>query len=205
MRLWVAGLALLALLAGCAGPQPFADETTLAKARYREPGPASITLYTVVNNTSGSGGHSALLINARERIIFDPAGSFFADVVPERNDVLFGITPAVEAAYRSAHARTTHHIVSQTLDVTPEQAELLYQLALAEGATPGAFCTNATSSILAQVPGFENIKTVWFPTKLQAQFAQLPGVRTDIYYEGDSADLLDGLRRGNADLNAQVE
>jgi hypothetical protein len=205
MRFAFVALLLLAFLSACATKQPFADDASIARVSYRDPGPASVTLYTVVNNRTGAGGHTALLINARERIIFDPAGSFFADVVPERNDVLFGITPAVEAAYRSAHARTTHHIISQTLDVTPEQAEALYRLAIAKGATPGAFCTNATSTILSQVPGFDRIRTTWYPTKLQAQFAQLPGVRTDTYYEGDSADLQDGLRRGNAQLNAQVE
>lgn len=203
-RLLAAGL-LLAVLAGCAEKQPFADDATIARVSYRDPGPASITLYTVVNNRTGAGGHTALLINARERIIFDPAGSFFADVVPERNDVLFGITPAVEAAYRSAHARTTHHIISQTLQISPEQAERLYQLARAKGATPGAFCTNATSSILSQVPGFQQIRTTFYPTKLQAQFAQLPGVQTEAYYEGDSADLQEALRLNNARLNAQIQ
>lgn len=205
MRRVLVAVALLAALAGCVEKQPFADDATIERVSYQDPGGPSVTLYTVIKNTTGGGGHTALMINASERIIFDPAGSFFADIVPERNDVLFGITPAVERAFRSAHARSTHHIVSQTLALTPEQAETLYRLAIAQGATPGAFCTNATSTILSKVPGFEQIRTTWFPTRLQAQFAQLPGVVTDRYYEGDSADLQDGLQRGNAALNAQVE
>lgn len=197
--------AVLAALAGCAEKQPFADEQTIRQVAYRDPGAASITLYTVVNNRTGSGGHSALLINASERVIFDPAGSFFAEIVPERNDVLFGITPAVEAAYRSAHARTSHHIVSQKIEVSAEQAETAYRLALAQGATPGAFCANATSGLLARVPGFESIKQTFYPTKLQAQFAQVPGVTATTYYEGDSADLQESLRRGTATLATDVE
>ncbi|MHA6263354.1 hypothetical protein ACXYMO_09140 [Arenibacterium sp. CAU 1754] len=198
-RLAIVGALLLAV-AGCAEKQPFADDQTIAAVSYRDGGGASLTLYTMVNNRTGKGGHSALLINASQRIIFDPAGSFYADVVPERNDVLFGITPAVEKAYRSAHARSTFHVVRQTINVSAEQADVAYRLALANGAVPGAFCANATSSLLARVPGFESIKTTFYPTKLQSQVAQLPGVVTDNYYEGDSADLKDGLERSNAAL-----
>ncbi|GHF37692.1 hypothetical protein [Seohaeicola zhoushanensis] len=188
-------------VAGCAAKAPFADDATVAKARYSDPAQPSITLYTMVNNRTGKGGHSALLINASESVIFDPAGSFYADIVPERNDVLFGISPAVEQAYRSAHARSTFHVVRQTLPVSAAQAETAYQLALANGAVPGAFCANATSTLLSRVPGFEGIKTTFYPTNLQSQVAELPGVRTDSYYEGDSADLKDGLERSNAALN----
>lgn len=189
-------------VAGCATKQPFADDAALAAVRYTSPEPPSITLYTMVNNRTGKGGHSALLINASETIIFDPAGSFYADIVPERNDVLFGISPRIEQAYRSAHARTTFHVVRQTIPVTAAQAETAYRLALGNGAVPGAFCTNATSGLLRQVPGFGNLKSTFYPTNLQQQFAALPGVVTDKYYEGDDADLKAALARGNAALNA---
>lgn len=187
-------------LAGCAAKQPYADDATIARVRYSDPSHPSLTLYTMVNNRTGAGGHSALMINASERVIFDPAGSFKVDVVPERDDVLFGITPAVEAGYRSAHARSTFSVVSQKIDVTPEQAETAYRLALSNGAVPGAFCANATSSLLSRVPGFEGIKTTFYPTNLRDQVAQLPGVVTDTYYEGDSADLKDGIAKSNAAL-----
>lgn len=192
--------ALLATVAGCAGKQPFADDQTIASVSYRDAGSASLTLYTMVNNRSGEGGHSALLINASQRVIFDPAGSFYADIVPERNDVLFGITPAVEKAYRSAHARSTFHVVSQTLTVSAEQAEAAYRMALGNGAVPGAFCANATSRILSRIPGLESIKPTFYPVKLQRQMEQLPGVVTEKYYEGDSPDLKEALKRGNAAL-----
>lgn len=193
--------ALAAVAAGCASQAPFADDSTVAAAAYRHPGPTSLTLYTMVNNRSGEGGHSALMINGSQRVIFDPAGSFYADVVPERNDVLFGITPGVERAYRSAHARSTFHVVSQTIEVTPEQAETALRLALSNGAVPGAFCTNATSGLLQQVPGFEDISTTFFPVKLMAQLENRPGVRTEKYFEDDDADLQAGLAAGNAKLN----
>lgn len=191
---------LLFALAGCASQQPYADATEIAAVSYRNPGPSTLTLYTMVNNRSGAGAHSSLMINASERVIFDPAGSFYLSIVPERNDVLFGITPRVEAAYRGAHARSTYHVIHQTVEVTPQQAEIAYQLALNNGAVPGAFCSNATSRLLRQVPGFESIRYTMSPTALSEQFATLPGVRTERYYEDDSPDLQAALARNNAEL-----
>lgn len=201
-RLFALACAVLALGA-CASDQPNADAATIAAASFRGAPQPAITLYTMVNNRTGAGGHSSLRIDASESIIFDPAGSFFADIVPERNDVLFGISPRIEQAYRSAHARSTYHVVSQTIYVTAEQAETAYRLALARGPVPGAFCANATSGILADVPGFGAIRSTFYPVRLQEQFATLSGVVTSKYYEDDSEDLQDGLARGNAQLNAE--
>ncbi len=155
----------------------------------------------MINNRTGQGAHTSLMINARERVIFDPAGSFQADIVPVKDDVLFGITPAVEQAYRASHARSTHHAVIQTLQVTPQQAEIAYQLAKQTGPVPGAFCANYTARILQQVPGFEQIDVVYQPKKLSDQFGQIPGVVTETYYEYDDADLQKGLAANNAKLN----
>ena len=198
--------AVMLALAGCAAPQqPNADAETLERVAYRHPGPATLTLYTMINNRTGRGGHASLMINASERVIFDPAGSFYAQVVPERDDVLHGITPAVEKAYRGAHARSTFHVVVQTVEVTPEQAQKAYQLAVANGRVPGAFCAQATIGILQQVPGFESLDRTFYPEKLAEQFGRLPGVVTDKYYENDSADLQDGLARSDAALSAAEE
>jgi hypothetical protein len=203
MRTPILILALCAALAGCAAPQrPDADPETIASVAYRDAGQPSMTLITVVNNRTGEGGHTALMVNASERVIFDPAGSFYADIVPERQDVLFGISPRIFQAYRSAHARSTFHVVTQEVPLTPEQAQIAYQLVTTNGRVAGAFCANATSSILQQIPGFESIDVTFYPVKLQEQMAQFPGVVTDKYYEDDSEDLKAGLAQGNAALNA---
>lgn len=194
--------AACAVLAACAEQKkPNADAETLAAASYRHNGPPSLTLYTVVNNRSGQGGHTALMVNASERVIFDPAGSFYADVVPEKDDVLYGIFPAVERAYRSAHARSTHHVMTQRIEVTPEQAQRAYNLIVSNGRVPGAYCARSTSTILAQIPGFEHLEQTFYPVNLAEQFAKLPGVTTELYYEEDSEDLQEGLAKGNAALN----
>ncbi len=192
-------------LAGCAEQKkPNADAATLTAARYVHSGPPALTLFTMVNNRTGSGGHTSLMINASERIIFDPAGSFYADVVPERNDVLFGITPGVVLAYRGAHARSTHHVVMQRLEVTPAQAQRAYELAISNGRVPGAYCANSTSSILKQIPGLEGVQTTFYPVKLSEQFAALPGVVTTKYFEDDDADLQKALAEGNVVLNYET-
>ena len=203
VRFLLGGLFLA--LAGCAtSPQkPNADSATLAQAAYRDPGKPSMMLITMVNNRTGKGGHTSLMINASQRVIFDPAGSFKADVVPEYNDVLYGITPAVFEAYRGSHARQTFHVVTQEVALTPEQAERAFQLATSNGRVPGAYCANATSGLMAQIPGFESIHRTCFPVRLQEQFGTLPGVVTERYYENDSEDLQAGIVANNAQLNTQ--
>ncbi|CUH76044.1 hypothetical protein TRM7557_00685 [Tritonibacter multivorans] len=203
VRLFLCGLLLV--LAGCASsPQkPNADAATLAQAAYRDPGAPSMMLITMVNNRTGKGGHTSLMVNASQRVIFDPAGSFKADVVPEYNDVLYGITPAVFKAYRGSHARETFHVVTQEVALTPAQAERAFQLVTSNGRVPGAYCANATSGIMAQIPGFESIDRTFFPVRLQEQFGTLPGVITQRYYENDSEDLQVGIAANNAQLNAQ--
>ena len=188
-------LGVCVMLAACADPPeiPYASDARVKASAYRAPGPASITLFTMVNNRSGSGGHSALMINGSQRVIYDPAGSFENERVPEQEDVLYGVTPAVVAGYKSAHARSTYHVVSQTIEVTPEQAEIALQLAEASGPIPRAFCTNATTGLLRQVPGFGDIRQTFFPTNLMEQMASRPGVVEERYYEDDAGTILDGV------------
>ena len=193
---------LAAVVAGCTGSnRPQADQSQIVSRSYRDPGPSTLTLYTMINTRTGSGAHTSLMISGSERVIFDPAGSFRADVVPIRDDVLYGITPAVERAYRSSHARETHYARIQTIEVTPQQAEIALQLAKQSGPVAGAYCANSTARILQQVPGFEQIDVTFYPVKLSDQFGQIPGVVTSEYRENDDADLQKGMAANNAQLN----
>lgn len=197
MMRMIATLALCAGLAGCA-PAPvvsYASNERVQEVAYRAPGPATLTVLTMVNNRTGSGGHTAVMINGSQRVIFDPAGSFVNDRVPEQQDVLFGVTPAVLAGYKSAHARSSYHVVSQTVEVTNEQAETALKLALSNGAVPQTYCTNAASGVLRQVPGFEDIQQTFYPTNLMKQMSQRPGVVEDRYYEDDEGTIQDGIAK----------
>jgi hypothetical protein len=181
-------LILPLFLAACGVKSQWASDELVAQMAYREPGPATLTLMTMVNNRSGSGGHTALMINASQRVIWDPAGSFEHSRIPERNDVIYGVNPEVYKVYRSSHARETHHVAMQTIEVTPEVAERAFALARELGPVPGAQCAVSTSSLLQQLPGFHSVKGSWFPKKLMEQFAQLPGVTTERQFENDAGD-----------------
>ncbi len=186
-RAFLAGAAV-AGLAGCSGTPVWAPDDVIASKTFRSSGPASLTLYTMRNTGSGNGAHTALLVDASQRVMFDPAGSFGHPTIPERNDVLFGFSPQVEQYYASYHARSSFYIISQKVLVAPEVAERALQLVMTNGAVGQANCTRATSAIIRQLPGFEGISQTWFPNNLSADFAGLAGVVTREYRENDSDD-----------------
>ena len=172
-------------LAACSAEPVWAPDTAVNAAVYRSGGPSALTLFTVKNTGSENGAHTALLVDASQRVLFDPAGSFKADAIPERNDVLFGFSPAAEQAYISYHARTDYFVVVQNVSVSPVVAEQALQLVMANGAVPKANCTRATSAILRQLSGFESIGSTWFPNNLSDAFATVPGVQTRNVREQD--------------------
>jgi hypothetical protein len=185
-----AGLALLALV-GCgagADMRPDASPEVISSASYRHPGPTALTLYTMINNRSGAGAHTSLMINGSQRVIFDPAGTVRLSAVPERGDVIYGITPGVADFYARAHARETYHVVIQTVEVPPEVAERALRLAVANGPVASAQCALSTAAILRQLPGFESVGSTWFPKRLMDDFADIPGVQTSKIFENDSDD-----------------
>jgi hypothetical protein len=175
-------------LSGCAAERVWAPDEEVAQAAYRHDGPPRLTLYTMLNNNSGAGAHTALMVNGSQRVIFDPAGSFNKSrVLSERNDVLYGITPQVEDVYTRYHARETFRVKVQKLDVSPDVARRTEQAVMSYGAVPQAMCANSTSDILAEVfPG--RVNQTWSPRKLADEFAQLPGVTERVLREYDSDD-----------------
>ena len=166
----------------------YASDKMVRDVAYVHDGPPRISLYTMVNNESGAGAHSALVINASQRVIFDPAGTIKHDVFIEQDDVLYGATPSVLEFYTRAHARKTHHVVIQDLDVSPEIAERALQLVRSNGPVTSAFCASDSSAILRQIPGFEGIGQSTFPNRLAADFGKIRGVREQKLYEYDDAD-----------------
>lgn len=186
----LSGLALP--LVACATPQqnrPNATPQQVADAIYRHDGPPALTLYTMISNTSGSGAHTSLMINApSQRVVFDPAGSVGLSAMPEIDDVLYGITPQIKDYYERAHARNTYHVRIQRIEVPAATAELALRRVQANGKVSPAACTTVTSRILSELPGFESIRQVVFPNKLADQFAKLPGVTERKLFENDADD-----------------
>ncbi len=184
LRLILSLTAILGL-AACAAEPKWASESEVQAARFVAGPPNYVTLYTVISNTSEAGAHSAILVNASERLIFDPAGTWYHPRLPERNDVHFGMTDKMIAYYVDYHARETFRVIEQKVYVSPETAELVMARVKAYGAVPKAMCTQATSSILRGVPGFEGLPSTWYPKQLSEAFGKLPGVATRTITDDD--------------------
>ena len=181
-------LMLPLVLAACGAEPVWAPEEEVQQAIYRSDAPPSITVITVVSTSNGSGGHSALLINGSQRLLFDPAGTFNHPQIPERNDVLYGITDTAFEFYKDYHARVTWDVITQEIPVTAEVAEEALRRAQAYGAVPKAYCTIANTTILAGLPGFEGVPRTFFPVKLMKYVDTLPNVKRDIYQDDSPAN-----------------
>ena len=161
-------LLLLSLLVtvGCSVKSVRAPEEKIQEVRYRHPGAAAITLVTVLNVGSNNGAHTALIINASERVIFDPSGSF-------------------SYVY---HTRFNYYTTAQTVDVLAEVAEGLLHRVKKNGAVSQALCSQSISALLVATPGFERIQRSYFPDQLAISFATLPNVRTRVFRQPEDID-----------------
>ncbi|MCF6314749.1 MAG: hypothetical protein L3J30_00365 [Marinosulfonomonas sp.] len=188
MRKILLVLMLPVFLAACGAESKWAPDEDVQRAIYRHDGPTSITLFTVISNRSNAGAHAGLMINGSQRILFDPAGTWWSPSIPERNDVHFGITPRVLSYYIDYHTRKTFHTVMQTVIVSPEVAEAAIRAVQAHGAVPKAYCTQSITTILQALPGFEAIKTTFYPKKAMQQFGRIPGVKEHTVHDDDADD-----------------
>jgi len=190
-------------LAACApAPEPSQSLTDaeLREQIYRHDGPPALTLFTMVNNSNGSGAHTSLMVNGSQRVIFDPAGSFRHPRIATKNDVVFGVTPVMEDTYTRFHARETFHVIVQHVEVPPQVAEDVLRRVLATGPVPRAQCALSTSELLRDVPGLNGaIRSTWFPNQLADQFGQLPGATTQRLYEYDDPDRFKALESFDPD------
>lgn len=176
MRRLVLCLAMLLALSACTAEPKWATDEAVTRAAYVHDGPPSVTLFTVINNRSQEGAHAALLINASQRVMFDPAGTWHHPRLPERNDVHFGMTPKMVNFYIDYHARESFRVIEQTVLVSPQVAQMVLERAKAYGAVPKAQCARSVGSILNGVPGFKSIPVSWYPKKVMEAFGRLPGV-----------------------------
>ena len=194
LRRALLGVCAAVALSGCAADPVWAPDEQVIAAAYRAPGPTRVTLLTMVSNSTGAGGHSALMIDGAQRLTFDPAGSWYHPQAPERNDVIFGMSPQLFDFFMDYHARETFHVVVQELDVTPEVAASLSQRVQAYGAVPNSQCSRAISTVLSQTEGFEGMSVSWFPITTMENFGEIPGVRSSQVFDDDSDNNLELLQ-----------
>ncbi|MDR6263883.1 MULTISPECIES: hypothetical protein [Rhodobacterales] len=174
-----------ATLSACGGKSVWAPDAEVEQRRYVSADKPYLELKTMINNRTGSGGHAALVINASEVVMYDPAGRWSHPLGPERNDVVFGMFPELEDNYDNWHARVTHHVVNQKIYVSRAVADKAFALAKSAGPSLDAQCTLNISGLLMQLEGFQAIQRTYFPAKLMRNFAELPGVTTTKVYEDD--------------------
>lgn len=189
LRRILIALALPLFLAACGADNKWASDEAVRAAQYRSSEPPSISLITVIGLVRGEGGHSALMINGSQRVIFDPAGSFVHPRAPERHDVLYGITPEMRNVYIDYHARNLprerYYVTLDTVPVTAETAEIALRAAQGNGPVSKAFCAVGTSSVLRATPGFENAPSGFSPLRLRDWFLTLPGVQSTQFQDDD--------------------
>ncbi|RLL64682.1 hypothetical protein [Paenirhodobacter hankyongi] len=188
MRRLIICLILPLALAACGAQPVWAPDDVVQKAAVHTGNPPSVTLFTVIGTHTGSGGHSALMIDGTQRVIFDPAGTWNHPWVPERNDVDYGITERMYKFYIDYHARETWFVREQRVPVTLAQADAMIRRAEANGAVNKMMCANDTSAVLRDIPGFESLPNTFSPLKLSKAFGKLPGVVTKDHYDNDPDD-----------------
>lgn len=207
MRAILAVIAL-SVLAACGGPaEPvWAPDVEVQRYRYSNGEPPSLTLFTVVSTKNGSGGHTALLVNGSEQVLFDPAGTFRMPTAPERNDVIHGFTPRVEAVYIDYHARETFDVIRQDMPVSPQVAEMALREVKSYGAVPKAQCSLAISRILGRLPGFEGFPVGYFPNSTRRAFDRYGG-GAGVTISDDDADDNHGVlfRAAEREVRAGLE
>ena len=201
---FVLALFALAVLAACGGPaEPvWAPEMEVQRRAYVHDGPPSLTLFTAISTKNGSGGHTALMVNGSQRVLFDPAGTFRLSIAPERNDVLFGFDDRVEAVYVDYHARETYDIVRQEIIFSPEVAEMALRAVQAYGAVPKAQCSLAVSRVLSRLPGFEGFPVSYFPKGTMKAFAALGAGPGRVISDDDDDENHGVLLRAALDVGA---
>lgn len=186
-RAFLAGAAALPL-AGCGADNIWASDEAVRAARFTSNEPPSITLFTVIGIPRGEGGHSALMINGSQRVIFDPAGTWNHPQIPERYDVLYGITDNFKNFYIDYHARSTYWVAEDRVPVSLAVADAAIRSAEQQGAVAKSFCAVGTGQVLRRVPGFENAPGGFSPIKMRNWFLTLPGVTSKRHQDGDPAN-----------------
>ena len=182
----------LAVLSACTQPAIVAPEAEVLQARYVSDEAPYIALVTNVNTRSGTGDHSALIINGSERVVFNPAGTWRHPLAPEQNDLHYGFSEGMRDWFIDYHARETYNVEIQKIPVSRATADRALTAAKGAGPVGPARCTLSIADVLRQTPGFESFPRVLFPNRAKAAFAQYPGLTTEIFVDdspGDRSDL----------------
>lgn len=183
VRAFAVALSALAVT-GCAETVMDSPEF-VAASRYVSDEAPYVALVTMVNVSNDKGAHSAILVNGSQVALYDPAGTFEIDKVPERNDVLYGITPRMQEAYEWYHARSTTYVVEQKMPVSRELADAVIARMEAEGPSAKLHCGIHSGNVLGSFAEFSTVPSSYYPSKLMEAFGALPNVTRREVYQND--------------------
>ncbi len=178
---------MLPLVAGCTAVEVGSSPDEIAAVRYVPDEQPYIAVVSMVAHDDQRAAHSALIISASQRVIYDPAGTFEHPDLKERGDIHYGADDRMVNYYKRYHARFSHFVHEQRIPVTPEVAEAALLRAQAQGPSPKMFCTRHTVAILNDVPGLPDFTPSFFPENLRREVASLPGIVDSYVYENDRA------------------
>jgi hypothetical protein len=184
MRAFLLALAATAALAGCEFYRP-ASPDEIARARYASSAPASVTLMSMVNKSSGRSAHTGILINGSQQVLYDPAGTFTHPDLPRAGDVHYGITPRFVDYYERYHARFDYFVEIQQVPVSRAAADQIIANAEAQGKSLKMTCALAAADVLQPVPPFQEVSRSVFPEALRRDFAAMPEVEIRYVHDSD--------------------
>lgn len=176
---------LFLALSGCA-QNAYAPDEFVQAARYESPEPAYVSLMTMVNRENDRGAHSAILVNGSQVALYDPAGTFRHEELPERGDVFYGITPRWKEVYEWYHARDTTYVVEHRLQVTRAFADQVIARMEAQGPSPKLLCGINVADVLRDFDRFSNVPRSYYPGKIMDAFKAVPGVTERRVYQEDT-------------------
>lgn len=182
-------MVLMALSSGCfigmiARPQAASDEV-IKKATYHSKNPPSVSLVTVNSHDifSRLGTHTALIVNASQQVIYDPAGTYKNTRAPSKYDLFYGASPDVIKSFIAYHIDNVSSVVVQTKEVPMAVAEALLKDIERQGPSRHSQCSKTVSNLLHKTPGFESINPSLLPFRTMRAFATLNGIKTLEYHD----------------------
>ncbi|MEM8592582.1 MAG: hypothetical protein AAGF13_08655 [Pseudomonadota bacterium] len=179
-----------ALLAACTTKETvFATQGVVDAAFVHNNGPTRIEVFSSFTVGSNTGAHTALLIQADQNVVFDPAGTFSHSRLPERHDVIYGMSESARKVFIDYHTRETYWTTLQSIEVSPETAQFCLRQAEQAGPVPDAMCTRSITTILAEAPAMPvDVRVTWFPRNLHDQLLDQPAVIRQEFRQNDDAD-----------------
>lgn len=175
-----AGLCVL-VMSGCTGAFLSQPAEVARATPHVTNGPPQLTLITRIHAPTAFPWHSALMIDNGERVLFDAGGFWNPEPSRRYRDIHYGFDDAQLEAYMRPHTFAgSWHVVTQTIVVPQEVAQMVRQRAEEHSLVLSGTCAIAVANLLDDLPGFESIGLVTLPQQLMEQFAELDEVHTEV-------------------------